>query len=452
MFLQITGTRLQVLICSCLYLGPIMGGYGGGWSGPVIPKLRDLEQSPLPYLLTETQLALVGSFAYLGAIPGPYIMTWLSNTRGRKPCLIACALLAISSYIILATVRNLAMLYVGRFLASVATGSINVVNFVYIGEIASPKIRGILLSIIGTMFTVGSILVFSTGPYISYRGTTYIAIALSTLHLILILWIPESPIFYSLQGKNKEVVQVLEDLGRSEDVDEFLVSNKELAESNTKKEWLELFSAKSNRKALFVVIVINALQHGSGIMAVTFFSAAIFEMAGSPIDGNISMIIIGCCQLVGSTITPFFIESTGRKMILIISSSICCLSMFTLGLYFYLDVIGHSVIYYIMWLPLVALIIFFLSYDFGLGSIPNTIIGEMFTTSVRSKGSTVAMTSSWLCGFLVTTAFGALLETVGGHTAFWFFSGVCAFAVFFTIVFVPETKGKTLLEIQAALS
>lgn len=87
----------------------------------------------------------------------------------------------------------------------------------------------------------------------------------------------------------------------------------------------------------------------------------------------------------------------------------------------------------------------------GLGIIPNTIIGEVFTTSVRSKGSTLAMTTSWLFGFLTSTAFGALLETVGGHVLFWFFSCVCACAVLFTIFFVPETKGKTLLEIQEAL-
>lgn len=102
---------------------------------------------------------------------------------------------------------------------------------------------------------------------------------------------------------------------------------KQLTETSTKKDWMELFSVKSNRKALFIVIVINCLQHGSGVMAILFFSASIFDMVGSSIDGNISLIIIMCCQLMGSTVTPFFIESTGRKKILIISSSICCLSM-----------------------------------------------------------------------------------------------------------------------------
>ncbi|XP_045780669.1 facilitated trehalose transporter Tret1-like [Maniola jurtina] len=449
--LRITGIRLQVIISLCLYVGPIVAGYAGSWSGPVIPKLRDLEQSPFPYLLTETQLALVGSFAYLGAIPGPYITTWISNTKGRKPCLIASAVFAVLGFILLTTTQNLVMLYFGRFLGSVSFGTTTVVSFVYIGEIASPNIRGILLSIIGAMFTVGSILAFSSGPYISYHGTSYIGLALSIFQLLAVLWIPESPIFYALKGQDKELIKVLQDLGRPQDAEKLLKMRKEMIETNTKKEWMDLFSVKSNRKALFIVVVINVLQHGSGVMAMLFFSAAIFEMAGSSIPPNIAMVIIGCCQLMGSTVTPFFVETTGRKRILIISSAMCSLSMFTLGLYFYLDLIGNPIVNNLKWLPLVVLILFYISYDSGLGIIPNTLMGEMFTTNVRSKGSTVTMTTSWLCGFLVSTAFGALLETVGGHVAFWFFSCVCACAVVFTIFFVPETKGKTLLEIQEAL-
>nr|XP_034837435.1 facilitated trehalose transporter Tret1-like [Maniola hyperantus] len=344
------------------------------------------------------------------------------------------------------------MVYIGRFLGSVSFGTTTVVSFVYIGEIASPSIRGILLSIIGAMFTIGSILAFSTGPYISYHGTTYIGLALSILQLLSLLWIPESPIFYALKGQHEELVKVLKDLGRSQDAEKLLKMGKEITETNTKKEWMDLFVVKSNRKALFIVMIINILQHGSGVMAMIFFSAAIFEMAGSSIPSNIAMVIVGCCQLMGSTVTPFFIESTGRKNILAISSAICSLSMFTLGLYFYLDLMGIAIVNNIKWLPLVVLIVFYIGYDSGLGIIPNAIIGEVFTSNVRSKGSTVTMTISWMFGFMVTTAFGALLATVGGHVAFWFFSCTCACAVLFTIFFIPETKGKSLMEIQESLS
>ncbi|XP_069363070.1 facilitated trehalose transporter Tret1-like [Maniola hyperantus] len=452
MFSRITGVKLQVIASLCSYLGSILGGYAGAWSGPVIPKLRDLEQSPLPYLLTESQLALVGTLTYLGAIPGPYIMTWVSNKRGRKPCLIGAAVVSVLGSIILATSNNLAMIYIGRIIMGGSLGTLNIVNFVYVGEIASPSIRGILLTIMGPFFTLGLIIIYATGSYVSYQGMNYISLALNILLVFGLLLIPESPFFYALQGKDEDAVRVMEDLGRSQDVDELLKIKKELAETNTKKGWIELFSSKSNRKALFIVIVINVLQHSSGVMAVVFFSASIFDMAGSSVDSNLAMVIIGCCQLVGSVVTPFFIESTGRKIILIISSAVCSLSMFALGLYFYLDYIRNPIVDNIKWLPLLILVLFFIGYDFGLSIIPNTIIGEMFTTNLRSKGSTLALTSSWLFGFMVTTAFGALLETVGGHVAFWFFSSVCACAVLFTIFFVPETKGKTLLEIQESLS
>ncbi|XP_052744836.1 facilitated trehalose transporter Tret1-like [Bicyclus anynana] len=274
---------------------------------------------------------------------------------------------------------------------------------------------------------------------------------MSVVFTLCILFIPETPIFYALQDNDEDLKKVLQDLDRMDDMDELLETKEELKTRDTKREWKDLFSIRSNRKALFVVVVINILQHGSGVMAVLFFSAAIFDMAGSSIPSSLAMIIIGCFQLSGSCVTPIFVERVGRRIILITSSTICCLSMFTLGLYFYLDYIENPVIIHIKWLPLVVLILFYVGYDSGLGIIPNAIIGEMFTSNVRSKGSSVTMTTSWLFGFAVSTAFGALLEAVGGHVAFWFFSATCAVAALFTIFFIPETKGKSLLEIQKAL-
>ncbi|XP_069363064.1 facilitated trehalose transporter Tret1-like [Maniola hyperantus] len=474
MFLPITGVQRQVIISSCIYLGQMICGYTLSWTGPVIPKLRDLEQSPLPYLLTETQLSLVATITYLGAIPGPYITVWLSNTKGRKPCFIFGGLCLAVSYTLMAAARNLAMLYISRFLVGIAIGVIGVMNLVYIGEIAflvgiaigvigvmnlvyigeiaSTNIRGILLSAIGIFTTLGSILMFSYGPFVSYHATTYLPLSLSLVYIFCLLWLPETPIFYIIQGKDKELIKVLTDLDRLEDKDKLLENKKEITGTNTKKEWIELISVKSNRKSLFIVVVINVLQHCSGVLGIVFFSAAIFDMAGSSISSNISMIVIGCFQLSGSSLTPFFIERAGRRVILIMSSALCSLSMFILGLYFYLDHIGNSVVENVKWLPLVLLILFYIGYDSGLGIIPNAIIGEVFTSNVRSKGSTVTMTISWMFGFMVTTAFGALLATVGGHVAFWFFSCTCACAVLFTIFFIPETKGKSLMEIQESLS
>lgn len=134
-------------------------------------------------------------------------------------------------------------------------------------------------------------------------------------------------IIINFTGKDEEVTKVLAYLDRLGDKAELLQMKKELSGTNTKKEWIDLFKDKSNRKALFIVGVINILQHSSGVLAVIFFSASIFDMAGSSIDSNVSMIIISFFQLSGSTVTPIFIERIGRKRILAMSCALCSLSM-----------------------------------------------------------------------------------------------------------------------------
>ncbi|CAH2215609.1 jg12359, partial [Pararge aegeria aegeria] len=127
-------------------------------------------------------------------------------------------------------------------------------------------------------------------------------------------------------GNNAKAEEVLRDLGRPEDVEK-LFEAKMFTETTNKQDWQELFSIRSNRKAFVIAVVINVLQNCSGLLAVIFFSASIFEMAGTTIKSDISMIIIVGFQLLGSVLTPFFIERTGRKSILLVSCAACCISM-----------------------------------------------------------------------------------------------------------------------------
>ncbi|XP_050357620.1 facilitated trehalose transporter Tret1-like isoform X2 [Nymphalis io] len=423
MYFKITGIKRQVLISAVLYLGQILLGFSVSWSGPIFPKLRDPTQSPLPYLLTEIEMSLIASFVYIGGLPGPYIMGWLSNIYGRKPCLIVGGVLSFLAYIILVWAKNLAMLYCGRLLIGLGIGIIAVMNLVYIGEIASSNIRGILLSALGIFTTCGSILMYSAGSFLPYSYATSVGLASSLAFTVFAMFIPESPIFHVLEDNEDEAKAKLKDLGREGDIDNILQSKIEYINSTNKKDWIELVTLRRS----------------------------IFEMSGSSIGSDISMLIIGFFQLIGSTTAPFFVEKNGRKSLLVVSTIICSLSMLLLGLYFYLDYLHYSGINYVHWLPLVLLIIFFIGYDAGLGIVPNVLIGEMFTMNVRSKGSAVALSFSWVSGFLVTLVYGALVENIGSYAAFWFFSCAGLIACFFTIFCIPETKGKSLLEVQDML-
>ncbi|XP_072932215.1 facilitated trehalose transporter Tret1-like [Epargyreus clarus] len=427
-------------------------GYTVGWTAPVIPKLQDPDQSPLPGSITENQMSFVGTILYLGGVPGPYLTGYLANRKGRKPCLLLGGVVTAVGYIVLATAINLLMMYIGRALVGFGVAIITVMTLVYLGEIASTNIRGILLTGSGIFQTFGTLLVYSIGPYVRYSLTGYIGAILAALYCFGIFFIPETPLGYILRDNEKAAKEVLQDLGRPNDLEEVKILKDEEINKNIKDEWIKIFTIKSNRKALLIAVTLNVLQQSSGIIAVVFFTTTIFELAGSSIKPDIATIIIGITQLLASFVAPIFVERNGRRILLLLSTAFCCFALVILGLFFYLDEIDHSSVDNLKWLPLVSLICFFLSYDVGFSIIPVALIGELFTSNVRSTGSAVTITIGWLFGFGVTTGFGFFITILGGHITFWMFSGVCALAFIFTLVYVPETKFKSFIEIQEMLS
>ncbi|KAJ0170724.1 hypothetical protein K1T71_013496 [Dendrolimus kikuchii] len=444
--------KRQLFIAACVYTGQMLVGYGLGWTAPVIPKLQDPEQTPLPDVVTDGEASFIGSVLYIGTISGPYVTSFLSNKLGRKPCLYLGGGMTLLAFFVLAISRNLAMILTGRILSGLGTGIIFVTHLVYIGEIASTNIRGILLTATGIFGTFGTLVIYAIGPYVPYSVTGYIGCAISALYIVGVVFVPETPVFQILKGQEDQAKETLLSLGREDDIQNIIAAKQSIPKPTTKSEWFDLFTVRSNRKTIFITLTLGILQQMSGVIAVTFFATTIFELAGSSIEPNIATIIIGVTQICASCITPFFVERSGRKTLLMVSTASCCLSLAVLGMYFYLSEIDHSSVSKIQWLPLVSLVIFFLSYDLGFGIIPGTFIGEMFTSNVRSTGSTAVVTIGWLVGFGVSTAFGYMVSALGGHVTFWIYSGSCGLALLFSVIFVPETKGKTLLEIQEMLS
>ncbi|VVC94599.1 unnamed protein product [Leptidea sinapis] len=419
------------------------------WTAPVIQKLQDLNQSPFPRLLSDLETSLLASSIY-ASVPGILIMSWLSNYKGRRLCLIIASCLFIVSYTLLAVTQNYAMLLASRVLSAYGSCTASIINALYIGEITSTKVRGILLTGLGIIQTIGSLLILSVGPNVSFSTTAYIGLIVSIIYLVVVLFIPESPVYYVIRGEKNKLKKVMQDLNRSDEIDDNVETQK--SERNDINDWKELFTEKCNIKGLFIATVITMLQYGNGALIVTFFSTSIFEQAGSSIEPNLASVIIGCTQLSGSVIAPFFVEKSGRRPLLLTSTAICCGSMVVFGVYFYLSHIGAEVIQHFKWLPLVALAVFYLSNNMGFGVIPGTLTGEMFKSNVRSKGTALVIVISWIFGFAVTTLFNSTITRFGAHIIFWFFGLICGVAFLFTLFFVPETKGKSLVEITKMLN
>jgi SP family facilitated glucose transporter-like MFS transporter 8 len=193
------------------------------------------------------------------------------------------------------------------------------------------------------------------------------------------------------------------------------------------------------------------LQSFFGIDAILFYSEIIIRKAGNNvIDPSIATITFGVFMLLSSFITPFLVDVVGRKCLLLVSAAGCGLSLAIIGTYFYYDEQYEFKNFEL--LPVIALIAFIMFYNLGFGPLPFTILSEMFAPEIKSPAVSFAVAVAWITTFVVTITFLPLEGIIHTYGNFWLFSGFCIIAFFFTAIFVFETKGLTLNQIQLELN
>lgn len=202
--------------------------------------------------------------------------------------------------------------------------------------------------------------------------------------------------------------------------------------------------------ALMISVGLICFQNFSGIDAVLFYSETIFKKAGSSINSAVATIIIGTVMLVSSCITPFFVDSSGRRGLLLISAAGMAVSLTAMGIYFFFD--ARGMMSSLGWLPVASLVGFILFYCVGFGPLPFTVLSEMFAPEIKSTATSLAVSACWIVDFAVTKSFLPLEAVVGNYGNFWIFGGFCVIAFVFTSIVVFETKGLSLQEIQDKLN
>lgn len=201
---------------------------------------------------------------------------------------------------------------------------------------------------------------------------------------------------------------------------------------------------------MIIGVGLICFQNTSGIDAVLFYSETIFTKAGSSIDSAIATIIIGSVMLVSSCITPFFVDNTGRKGLLLVSAAGMMVCLIAMGVYFFFDEQGAATTY--GWLPITSLVGFILFYCVGFGPLPFTVLSEMFAPEIKSSATSIAISAGWIVDFAVTKAFLPLETVIGSYGNFWLFGAFCVIAFIFTATMVFETKGLSLSQIQDRLN
>ncbi|CAH0564583.1 unnamed protein product [Brassicogethes aeneus] len=425
-------------------------GVAQTWTSPVLPKLKTLDENPLGKVITTSEASLVNALLSIGNTFGPLLAVSASR-YGRKITMLLIAIPITIAYVALAFGSNIYVYYIARFVKGLGVGSSLLILQIYLGEVAAKNNRGTFGCLSSVYYGLGALSVYAIGPYVSIKVFSLTCLTPVGLFLIFYAFIPESPIHLVLNGDNVGAEQSLIKLRGATDVKEELSEMVKFCEKKKTGNIRDILKSPALKKSLTICFGLFIFRQLSGMDVILSNMQIIFEAVGqSPISAEQSPIIIGACKIVVTILTSLVVEKSGRKILLIFSATGASLSILTLGIFFYLHEHNYDVSN-VNLLPLICMTLFIISCSFGLMPLPWAILGEIFPNNVKSTASSFAASLNYFVAFMVTLIFPYFEDFIGMSGGMIFFgvsSGVC---VIFVWLVVPETKGKSLAEVQDML-
>ena len=393
----------------------------------------------------------VASCALLGCILGAGSAGVLSDRLGRKAALLISAVLFATSAIGSAVARNLTELIIARIVGGVGVGVTAMLSPLYISEVSPARIRGRLVSLNQFAIILGMLVVYFVNALVAGMGDEAWNVSLgwrwmfgsetlpAAVFLVLLLFVPESPRWLIKQGDDARALEILSRLGGKTHAEKQIDEIKKTIARESGSIWQLL--QPGLRIALLIGAALAILQQITGINTVLYYAPVIFKSAGVVTTKAINdTVIVGVVNLAFTIIAIWVVDKLGRKPLLLIASTGMGLSLLLLGLAFRFEKFDGP------WV-LVFILTYVASFAVAMGPVVWVLISEIFPTHIRGRAMSIATVCLWVSCFAVSQLFPVMLETLGG-SAFFIYAIMCVVSFVFVAVFVPETKGKTLEEIE----
>ncbi|XP_010458159.1 PREDICTED: sugar transporter ERD6-like 1 isoform X3 [Camelina sativa] len=321
---------------------------------------------------------------------------------------------------------------------------------VYIAEITPQKIRGGFSFSNQLLQSFGISLMFLIGNFFHWRTLALLSAIPCGIQMICLVFIPESPRWLAMYGRDRELEVTLKRLrGENSDLLEEAAEIRETVETSRRESQSgvkDLFKMK-NAHPLIIGLGLMLLQQFCGSSAISAYAARIFVTAGFP--SNIGTSILAVILVPQSLIVMFAVDRCGRRPLLISSSIGLCISSFFIGLSYYLQKHGDFQEFCSPML-MVGLVGYVLSFGIGLGGLPWVIMSEVFPVNVKVTAGSLVTVSNWFFSWIVIFSFNFMMQWSAFGT-YYIFSGVSLVSAIFVWTIVPETKGRTLEDIQTSL-
>jgi sugar porter (SP) family MFS transporter len=424
-------------------LGGMLFGYDIGIiSGAILFIKRD-------FSLSQSMEEVVVSSVLLGSLFGAAVGGILADRFGRRRLLIITSIVFGLGAVGAALAPGTPWLLAVRIVAGTAIGIASFVAPLYISEIAPVEIRGKLVAINQVALTSGIVVSYlidyAFAGSQAWRWMFAMAVIPAAAFGIGLIFIPDSPRWLAAHGYVDKARAVLKQIRAPEKVEAEL---DEIQHSVTQQEghWSELLDPHL-RPAMVVGVGLAIAQQITGINTVIYYAPTIFKFAGlsSASAEILASVGVGVVNVVLTVVAMQLIDRVGRRPLLLVSLAGMALSLFVLGLAFSLSQLSAS----LGWIAVISLMVYVGSFAVGLGPVFWLLLSEIYPLRIRGRAMSVGTTANWSANLIVALSFLTLTQILGKAATFWLYAVVSVGAWLFAFFLVPETKGRSLEEIEA---
>ncbi|XP_043486987.1 facilitated trehalose transporter Tret1-like [Polistes fuscatus] len=455
-FVQIIEIKSGIHVNSKNILGNLLSlsiGIVLGWNAPAVVFFLSPDS---PIYFTSSDISTLTAVMSAGNMLGPIVIVLLIDRIGRKYTVLLSGLPLIVSWSMIMMAKSILVMNVARFISGISLGVGLIAAISYCGEISSAKTRGVNLSTLAIMFTIGILMSYIIVPYLSMTKSAGIFLFLSICFVVLFSFMPESPYYLAMRGRTEGAEEVLEKLRGKTDVSEELALVLESSvtwENKKSTTWTilkDILMIKGHRRALFCIFLIIIIMQCGGFVMMITYGQLIFHETASTISDYTANVIVGIALVLSSILTILLVDKLGRKPFIFVSGIMIGLCTLTMAVYFYakdyllIDMSSNILV------SLVAPILLVFFGNAGFSNILFITTSEIFAIEVKAISSCISAIFNGLLSTTVNKLYIHIAITLNYGYAYPFF-GFCLITWLTTALLLsllPETKGKTFQEIQ----